>query len=159
MKNDNEPWQVCKHAAFTLLTRRDYSAHALTQRLQTRGYTPALIQQTLTYLTAQGLINDERYTEQLIHRSQQKGIGPKRIGLALKMQGITNELVTKWLHPHDVLWLTIARQTWQKRFKGIKPTSPKERLKQIRFLQYRGFSDEHIHQIVNTLETTEAMDP
>ena len=41
---------------------------------------------------------------------------------------------------------------WQKRFRGVYPADIKNRSKQIRFLQYRGFTQEQINIIFNDVD-------
>lgn len=49
----------------------------------------------------------------------------------------------------DNLWFEAARKLWQKRFKGIVPRDFKSRAQQMRFLRYRGFTDDHIDNLYN----------
>ena len=98
-------------------------------------------------LKNQGLINDERYAAHLVDRSRYQGMGPRRVFLALKMQGIAEDIINQHLNTRDEEWSLQARKAWQKRFKGQYPTNRLEREKQRRFLQYRGFTEEHINPI------------
>jgi regulatory protein len=44
----------------------------------------------------------------------------------------------------DNAWFAAAYKVWRKHFKGILPTDFLLRAKQMRFLQYRGFTREQI---------------
>ena len=41
----------------------------------------------------------------------------------------------------------MAWNVWHKKFKGVIPIEDKDRAKQISFLSYRGFSNEHIQEV------------
>ena len=59
----------------------------------------------------------------------------------LKQRGITDkEMVEELLAEHD--WFDLAQQTRSKKFGEELPTERKEQARQLRFLQYRGFSSE-----------------
>ena len=52
--------------------------------------------------------------------------------------------------PQD--WFVLAKQVAEKKYKGQKATDPKEYAKQVRFLQYRGYSFEQIDHALNAYQ-------
>jgi regulatory protein len=61
-------------------------------------------------------------------------------------------MIEDHLNIADNAWLTAARKVWQKRFKGVVPDDMKKRAAQMRFLHYRGFTQEHIDSILKVTE-------
>ena len=78
---------------------------------------------------------------------QNQGFGPLRIRQELQVQGLSKEMIEDHLNIADNAWFAEANRVWQKRFRGKTPSNLKERGRQFRFLQYRGFTQEQIEQI------------
>lgn len=144
-----------KSTALAYLSRRDYSEREITQKLKTKGYPSDAIAQILAELVHEGLINELRFTENYIHWCRAKGWGPSRIAHELQTRGISAEMIAEQLKITDNAWFTEVRNLWQKRFKGKHPTDFKSRAKQMRFLQYRGFSREQILSLFKDIDINE----
>lgn len=138
-----------KQIALTLLTARDYSRHELSQKLLKRGFTQEDVQTALSDLESAGLLNDANYINNYIQQLYNKGYGPQRIALALKQKGLMQD-IEQINAVTDNAWHENLKKTWQKRFKGVYPTTLKERAKQFRFLQYRGFTQDQINTFFKT---------
>lgn len=130
------------------MTRRDYCSQEIVQKLQQKGHLLEKIASVVADLSAVGLINDDRYTENYIYARRNKGYGPKRIALELKARGITDEVIAQHLNIADNAWLDEVSNIWRKHFKGKKPQGFAERMKQMRYLQYRGFTTAQIEHVV-----------
>lgn len=141
-----------RQSALYWLSRRDYTQQEIRQKLQTKGYDAEVIQTVLADLVQEGLINESRFTENFIHWRRERGYGPKRISLELQARGIPDYIIAEHLEITDNAWSTAARKVWQKHFKGKQPKDFKERAKQMRFLQYRGFSRDHIENVLVEVE-------
>lgn len=76
-----------------------------------------------------------------------KGRGPVRIRMELLARGITEVLIAECLNIHDNAWHDVLHDLWQKHFKGKAPVDAKDKLKQIRYFQYRGFTQEQIQAV------------
>jgi regulatory protein len=133
-----------------LLTYRDHSAQELRQKLRTKSFGQEDIEPVITRLTEAGLINDKRFAENYLHSRQNKGYGPLRIIQELEVRGITDEIIAELIEITDNAWLIAAEQVWKKHFKNKQPVNFKERIKQMRFLQYRGFTLEQINGVLRT---------
>lgn len=101
----------------------------------------------MTNLVQEGWINELRFTDNYIHSRRIKGYGPLRIARELQTRGISAEMIAEQLQITDNAWFTEAQKVWQKHFKGQLPSDFKLRAKQIRFLQYRGFTREQIEGV------------
>ena len=141
---------LVKRAAFSLLARRDYSLYELSRKLQRKAFDPTDIDTVLAALCQEGLLNDQRFTENYIHSRRAKGYGPLRIQAELIARGIAQDLIEHQLKIIDNAWLEAVRKTWQKRFKNRLPQDGKSRAQQMRFLYYRGFTSEQIKQLFHS---------
>lgn len=93
------------------------------------------------------LLNDQRFTENYIISRRGKGYGPEWITQELRLKGIPLEMIAQHLDIADNAWFTEVRKVWQKKFKGKLPTDFKSKAKQVRFLQYRGYTRDHIESL------------
>ena len=133
------------HAAVAMLARREHSHQELLHKLSSKGHEAALCEQVLQELEAQGLLCDQRYAEAYVRMRANRGYGPVRIRHELREKGVSSIIATAELEQAEVDWLELAREVRKKRFGDAPPVDFAERAKQMRFLQYRGFSQEQIN--------------
>jgi len=133
-----------KTIAYRLLARRDYSSISIEQKLITKGFASDEITPVLAELSREGAINDQRFVENYIRYRQNHGYGPLRIRQELQTQGLAKEMIEDQLDITDNAWFAEVKKVWQKRFRGKKPSNLQDQGKQLRFLQYRGFTQEQI---------------
>lgn len=133
--------------AIRLLARRDHSQLELKQKLRTKGHTAEDIQTALTALTQSGMLNEARFIENYIHWRRTRGYGPDRIKQELQTRGISTEMIAEQLEITDNAWFIAIRKVWHKHFKGKLPADFRDKAKQMRFLQYRGFTQTHIESV------------
>lgn len=127
--------------ALAMLARREHSQFELREKLTELGGESSVIDSILNEFSSQNWQNDRRFTEVFIRYSARKGQGALNIRQELKQRGITDkEMVEELLAEHD--WFDLAQQTRSKKFGEELPTERKEQARQLRFLQYRGFSSE-----------------
>jgi regulatory protein len=138
---------IIRRAAMNMLTRRDYSQHEISLKLRAKGYAGADIKTVITDLAQAGLINESRLTENFIHWRRGRGYGPLRISMELQTRGVPPDTIAEHLKVSDNAWFDEARRVWQKHFRGRMPTDYQNKSKQMRFLQYRGFTREQIESI------------
>ncbi len=98
-------------------------------------------------LRAEGLQSDERFTEAFVHIRVDRGYGPLRISQELQQRGVCDSLISRFMCLEEPDWRQHAREAREKRFGTSLPTDYKDRAKQSRFLQSRGFSGEQIRQL------------
>ena len=138
----------CRERAIGLLARREHSLLELRHKLRSRDCEESDIDELLEQLVHEGLQSDERYAEAYVYSRRQRGFGPMRIQAELRERGISDQLIGQFIQFGDSDWLDEARQQWEKRF-GTQAEDYKERARQARFLQGRGFSPEMIRQVLN----------
>ena len=134
--------------AMNLLARREHSTQELRDKLLTRGFEDDEIVPALQTLSREGLLSDERFTESFIHSRMERGSGPVKIRAELRQRGVTDEVISNWLDERDRAWLERAEAVRCKKFGSALPVDYKEKARQARFLQYRGFSAEQTRQVL-----------
>ena len=130
---------ACERAALDLLARREHSRRELEHKLGARGFSEELIAPTLDALEESGALASARFTESFIRARAAKGQGPVRIRAELAERGIDREQAAELLQRADIDWAAIASSVRDKRFGPQRPSDFKERARQARFLEYRGF--------------------
>jgi regulatory protein len=130
--------------AMDLLARREHSQLELRAKLAAREYSPEEIEATVTALVADGILSDERFAEAYITARMRTGQGPVRIRGELKKRGVDAEIIGMHLDDAGLEWHSLARQVRSKKFGEGMPVEFKEKAKQMRFLEYRGFTSEQI---------------
>jgi regulatory protein len=127
-----------------LLARRDHSRLELDRKLTGRGFEPAVVEQVLDDLIRDRLLEEDRFVESFIRGRIRKGQGPVRIRGELAQRGIEDANVGTALAEADCDWTALAAEVRAKRFGPEAPGDFKERARQAKFLQYRGFESEQI---------------
>lgn len=130
-------------AAMNLLSMREHSVFELTEKLGRKFAAPTLIGQVVAGLREQCLQSDERFAQAFINMRQRQGKGSALIKMELREKGIAPCLISELIDESDVVWTDLARRVRLKRF-NVVPLDVKEKAKQIRFLQSRGFASRHI---------------
>ena len=132
--------------ALTWLARREYGRAELIGKLAQRGCEEEVATRIVAALAAEGLVSDERYVEALLHVRRVRGYGPLYIRRELQEKGIDRNTIERWLDAGSRDWIEIVRRVSKKKFGESRPASLAQRVKQTRFLQYRGFTHEQIQQ-------------
>ncbi len=130
-------------AAVALMARRDYACGELAGKLRQRGFDPATVQTLVDELSTRRLLNDERYAGHFVQYHLVRGQGPQRIRRDLVGFGVAGPLIEAALAAVPD-WSAVARDVRRRRFGAAAPTEWGEKGRQARFLQYRGFSNDHI---------------
>ena len=126
-----------------LLARREHSVAELVTKLSADFEYDDIIA-GISKLTEANLQSDQRFAENYLRYRSQRGFGYQKIRQELKERGVDAELISEALAESDIDWFALAAGVRCKRFGEQQPEDYKERAKQQRFLQYRGFSHEQI---------------
>lgn len=129
--------------AYLLLSRRDHSALELADRLLDKGFETTLVDEVIAQLRDRGYVDDARFAAHFVSARARRGQGPLRIRRELEERGIAGEQVAEALAGGPD-WPTLAREIRGRRFGAEPPRDWAEKARQGRFLQYRGFSPDHI---------------
>ena len=146
--------------ALQYLARREYSRAELRKKLLPHVQAdddfeqafdssgPVNLDALLDDLTVRGWLSDERAATQLVHAKRSR-FGTQRITHELRQRGIAEELISAALPELKDSELAAAREVWQKKF-GVAPQDEKEKARQVRFLQSRGFSMDAIFKVLRS---------
>lgn len=137
------PKLSARSAALGLLARRDYAAGELTQKLLDKGFDRDVVEPLVAEFVAQRFVDDRRYAESFVAYSSRRGQGPARIRQDLRQSGVSSEITEEALGSGPDFG-AIAHRVRLQKFGAGAPKSFKDKAKQARFLQYRGFSNDHI---------------
>ena len=136
--------------AMDFLARREYGQAELTRKLIDKGFDPEVAEQAILKLSDEGLQSDTRFAESFVQSRINQGKGPVRIRLDLGQRGIGDSTVEIALEEADADWHALAREIRVKKFGRARPSDFKEKARQMRFLQYRGFEQGHIQVAVGS---------
>jgi regulatory protein len=130
-------------SAVALLARRDFASGELRQKLESQGYDAAVAAAVVAELTEERALDDARYAENYVAYHAGRGQGPLRIGADLRSLGMPDALIEAALDTGPD-WRELARAIRLRKFGAELPKEWTEKTRQARFLQYRGFSSDHI---------------
>ena len=139
--------KTARHVAMDLLSRREHSCHELSQKLSRRDFSDEDVAHALLSLQQDNLLNDARFAESYVNQRRQKGYGPLRIRQELIQKGIAATLIDDTLQVYQGDWFEIMQEQREKKFGRPIPEDYREKMKQARFLQNRGFSPESVMRL------------
>lgn len=128
------------------LARREYGQAELIRKLADKGYKHSVVEQAISRLTDEGLQSDRRFAESFVQSRVNQGKGPVRITLDLGQRAISDAVIDAALNESATDWGALARDVRVKKFGRGRPADFKAKAQQMRFLQYRGFEQDHIQR-------------
>ena len=149
------------NVAVGLLTRRDHSIKELRQKLTNKhasGFESEVVfgqalNTVIDKLVDQGYLDEQRFVASYARYRAGSGFGPGRIHMELKERGIDPVLIDATLDDlsSSIDWHEVLHRTWEKKFRQ-PPLDFPEKVKQMRFLSYRGFTEAQIHELLEGLK-------
>ncbi len=137
--------------ALRALARREYSRAELRAKLMLHIIETDDVGALLDDLEKRGWLSDVRALEQNV-RIRSARFGTQRIAHELKQKGFSDELISAAMPQLKQGELEAARAVWQRKFATPSPDQQKidqkEKAKQVRFLQSRGFSMDIIFKVM-----------
>ncbi len=138
-----------REAALRLLARREHSRRELASKLTRRGWPVELVTDVTDALASENLQSDQRYAESYARSRVLRCYGPLRIRAELSERGISRTLTERALEEIDADWFALAADWYQRRY-GKEPAGDmKEKARRHQALTRRGFSGEHIRELLN----------
>lgn len=150
--------QTARNTAIGLLARREHAQSEIRRKLKDRGYDDDLTTEVVDELTRQRLLSDDRFAESFIRARANRGQGPIRLRAELRQLQIPADMIDMHLAAAQVDWQELAVTVRERRFGGQPPVGVAERAKQVRFLQYRGFTTDQIRASLRQISITEPVD-
>lgn len=133
-----------RRSALDLLARREHGRHELLHKLLARGFDPHVVDSVLDALESDGLLSDVRFVEQFVRARFQRGSGLLKFQAELRARGVDSALIERALESLAEDWQDLLRVVREKKFGSALPGDARERGRQARFLQQRGFTMEQI---------------
>lgn len=150
--------------AFYYLSKKELSRHELKTKLIAKDCDPQAVDELLDEFAQKGYQSDTRFATMLVRETVRKGRGVryltdslKKAGLDVKDFGGMDELIAMSDvdsvadgtildddnkdddRDDEINWLKLAVEVRCKKYGNAIPKDPKEKARQLRFLQYRGF--------------------
>ena len=134
--------------ALRFLARREHSREELRRKLggAEGAELQAEVEALLDEFEQRGWLSEQRLSDQAVAHARGR-YGSRRVLDRLRQQGVSGEPLARAVNALKTQELESAWAVWRKRF-GRLPADLKERAKQARFLEGRGFSPEAIRQVL-----------
>ncbi len=140
---------AARRKAMDLLARREHTRQELLEKLRKAGFDENTALDAIEELAREGLQNDRRFVEAFVQSRIRQGKGPMRIRADLSQRGIRDSVIHEVLSEADADWRTLATDVRCKKFGDEKPADLKDKARQMRFLQYRGFESDQVRAAVD----------
>lgn len=147
-----------RNSALGSITMREHSVGELEAKLRKKfdstvesfavefdSYDP--VSEIVEWLVGLDYLNDKRFAEMFVRASVNKGRGPIRIRQELQRKLLPRQLICDALGEACVDWFALAEDVWNRKF-SEKAVDQKNKAKQIRFLQSRGFEADHVFSVL-----------
>lgn len=139
-----------KARAMRLLARREHSREELRRKLSIHVQPGDDLEGVLQELQRRGWLSDARYAEQAI-RAKARRYGPIKLAHALRAKGVDESAIEAGFRAAGADGASSLERVWAARF-DASPEGERERARQVRFLQGRGFALEDILRFLKDLE-------
>ena len=147
MATKSEP--TLKSRAMRFLARREHTRVELRRKLTPRAQEGEDVEGLLDELMQKGWLSDARFAEQAV-RVKARRFGPLKLAHYLKSRGVGEEAIAAGMQRAGAEGLSSLEAVWRTRFRA-PPVDEREKMRQVRFLQGRGFAVDHIFKFLKTL--------
>ena len=124
--------------ALRLLARREHSRAELARRIEPLAGDGENVAAVLDELTRRGWLSDARFAEQTI-RAKSRRFGPVKLAQSLRAKGVAEDEIDAAFRAAGEHGEADIARVWASRF-STAPADERERARQVRFLQGRGFT-------------------
>lgn len=140
-------------AGLRYLTRREHGETELARKLRAKGFEEFEVESALKTLLSEGYLSDVRFAENYTRSRLNSGWGPVTIVQELLSKGVPDEISEAAIAALDNQWAEVAQVVRLKKFGQTLPDNFQDKAKQMRFLQYRGFTQTQIHYAFEMINT------
>lgn len=135
--------------AVSLLAKKNYTSGDMHRQLARLTENMCDTERVLRRLTDNHYLDDARLITYLLDKHVKKLHGPTRIKQELRQKGFSQALIEQEIGKSEVDWFELAKEARVRKFGDAPPADPKEKNKQIRHLQYKGFAMDMIFEALN----------
>jgi regulatory protein len=135
--------------AMDYLARREHARGELLDKLTRFGFAGETAAAAVDQLVDDGLQSDERFAEAFVRSRINQGKGPVIIRADLRQRGLAGPVIDLAIEDAGEDWHALAHDVRLKKFGPDTPSEYREKARQMRFLQSRGFEQDHIQAAVS----------
>ena len=135
--------------AMRFLARREHSREELRRKLAPNVAEGEDLESVLDDLAVRGWLSDARFAEHTA-RAKARRFGPLKLVHYLKSRGVDAGAIAAGVRAAGEQGAPQMETVWKSRFKA-PPTDEREKARQVRFLQGRGFALEDIFRFLKSL--------
>jgi len=139
-----------RRKAMDFLARREYGKTELIRKLADKGYAFRIVEKEIQKLADERLQSDDRFSEAFVQSRINQGKGPVRIRLDLRQRGISDAVIEMAIEESAADWHGLACEVRVRKFGDAAPADFNDKAKQMRFLQYRGFEQDHVQGVFDS---------
>ena len=136
--------------AMDYLARREHSRDELYHKMEKAGFQSNVALDAIEQLQKDGLQSDRRFVDAFIQARIGQGKGPVRIRAELSQRGIREAMIHEVLAETEQDWHALACDIRVRKFGAQMPQDFKDKARQMRFLQYRGFEPDQVQSAVSS---------
>ena len=144
-----------KNVAFRFLGIRPRSVKEMVDKLSAKGFSPDLVDQTISYLKQHQFLDDEHFARDWVSCRLKRPYGINKIILELKQQkGVDSKIVAEAIqaaqenYDEEAIVLQLAHKR-AARYKDLDPVKLKKRT--FDYLAQRGFTLDSINKVIKQL--------
>lgn len=126
--------------AVSLLAKKNYASGDMHRQLARLTENRGDIECVLRRLTDNHALDDARLLAYLVDKHVKKLHGPTRIKQEMRQKGFPAALIEQEIANREIDWYQLAKEARTRKFGDALPAELKEKSKQIRHLQYKGFT-------------------
>ena len=146
-KKKSSAGESLRAQALALLARREYSRQELARRLLQYTEDPDdTIPPLLEDFEQRGWLSEKRVVEQVV-ATRRRRFGTQKITQELRQKGLSDDAIAGARESLKEGELDAAREVWRRKFPD-PPANAKDKARQMRFLQGRGFSLDIIRKVI-----------
>ena len=137
--------------ALRLLARREHSREELRRKLAVHAAEGEDVNAILDDLAQRGWLSDARFAEQAA-RARARRFGPLKVVQFLRSRGLGDEIIAAGVRAAGSEGASSIESIWRSRFREA-PVDDREKARQVRFLQGRGFPLDEIFRFFREIRT------
>lgn len=138
--------------AMRSLARRESAESELARRLRQQGYQEEVIEAVLDHCRGYNWVNDERYGAMAVRAGAAKGQGPLKIRFDLRRKGLDDGQIDAAFEQPALDWFELALALLSRRAKATDLADFKLRMKWLKYLMGRGFTQEQARYALSAMQ-------
>lgn len=139
------PQVSARQYALDCLSRREYGTQELLTKMLAKDHEQTVSEQVLKELTDEDLLSDVRFAQALVKHGAFKGQGPRKIMHDAQKKSLPSHYLNDAFTACAIDWFALAKEVRLKKFGSDMPKEWKDKAKQMRFMQTRGFELDQIN--------------